>query len=125
MKLDNKKIGYLRQAPSATSRRRPASGPDKAMFNKLVKTGHIDLTEEGYRRTRKGDEAIEAFDEALQPHAIAILHTILSGQKIALWERGFLSLVDARLIRIGAQGNVHLTDDGRAIAERTWTTGGA
>ncbi|WP_046867134.1 hypothetical protein [Microvirga massiliensis] len=88
------------------------------MFNKLAKTGHIAVSGQGYRRTRRGDEAVVAFDQGLQSHSVEILKLLLRGEKANPAARGFLNVVHAGLIHIGSQGGVTLTEDGRAIAEQ-------
>lgn len=71
--LDPTKIGYLRTTPKSGALGVQATGPTKAMLNKLAKTGHVSLTDGRYRRTELGEDSLAAFDQSLTEADLATL----------------------------------------------------
>lgn len=113
--LDATKIGYLRSTPASTAPGSPASGPTKAMRNKLVKSGHISFEHGTYRRTEAGDQAIAAFDQSLSAAEIETLRSIARAETIGAGAPGFSKLLESRLIRIRSSLESKPTFEGEAL----------
>jgi hypothetical protein len=116
--LDPTKIGYLRAAPSSTGPGAPASGPTKAMLNKLAKTGHVSVQGQRYRRTELGDAAVAAFDKALTDTDISVLRAVSRDQNVSATAPGFKKLLDSRLVRIRSTLESCLTHEGRVVLDQ-------
>lgn len=88
------------------------------MLNKLVKTGHVELAEEKFRRTDAGDIALTDFDGALTQKQVAILISIDQGKAGTNAIAGFNTLLRADLIRIYGLRNfptITLTEEGKRV----------
>ncbi len=115
--LDATKIGYLRSSASSTAQPRPASGPTKAMLNKLVKSGHVLVESGAYRRSEAGDDALREFDRLLTGNDIALLRSIARDEKVGAEAAGLKKLRDARLVWIAPNLKNHLTADAETLLE--------
>jgi hypothetical protein len=115
--LDATKIGYLRSSASSTSQPRPASGPTKAMLNKLVKSGHVIVEKGAFRRSETGDESLREFDRRLTGADIAMLRSIARDEKVNAGAAGIRKLLDARLAWIAPNLKNHLTPEAEALLE--------
>lgn len=113
--LDATKIGYLRLTPASKAPGSPATGPTKAMRNKLVKSGHVSFELGTYRRTEAGDAAIVAFDQSLTAAEIETLRSIARGARIGAGAPGFSKLLESRLIRIRSNLESGLTIEGETL----------
>jgi len=116
--LDPTKIGYLRAVPRSTGPGTPASGPTKAMLNKLAKSGHVSLIDQRYRRTELGDAAVAAFDQALTESDLGILRALGRGEKVTANAPGFKKLLDSRLVRIRSNLESCLTHEGQVVLDQ-------
>ena len=117
--LDATKIGYLREASASTGHPRAATGPAKAMLNKLATTGHIAKSKDGYKRTELGDRSITDFDRGLSAADVELLKMVADGKKVnASTNPGFTKLVQSRLVRISFSLENRLTDAGEAVIVR-------
>ncbi|PZR84477.1 MAG: hypothetical protein DI537_32930 [Stutzerimonas stutzeri] len=116
--LDPAKIGYLRGTPPASAPGSPASGPTKAMRNKLVKSGHVAVEGALYRRTEVGDATIAAFDATLAPEQIELLRAVARGDKVSSSAPGFKKLLASGLLRITTRLETALTVEGKELISR-------
>lgn len=115
--LDATKIGYLRSATPSTAQARPASGPTKAMLNKLVKSGHVLVEGGAYRRSESGDEALREFDRQLTGNDIALLRSIARDEKVSSEAPGLRKLRDAQLVWIAPNLKNRLTAEAKLLLE--------
>lgn len=113
--LDPTKIGYLRSTPASSAPASPASGPTKAMRNKLVKSGHVSHHDGNYRRTAPGDAALAAFDQRLTAPELETLRSISRGEKVGAGAPGFSKLLESRLIWIRSHLETDVTFEGKAL----------
>lgn len=117
--LDPTKIGYLRDTAPSNGRPLPATGPAKAMLNKLATSGHVTKLAEGYTRTELGDETIAKFDNGLSAGDLELLKMVAEGKKLnASTHPGINKLVRSRLLRINFSLENRLTDAGKAVIEK-------
>lgn len=120
MKLSAKQFGYLLRAPrSSRPFGYPPSTPHKAMWNKMVKIGLLDVSADGkaYRMTAVCEEVMAQFPASLsETTRNTLIDVIKHPRQVSADAPGLRTLIETQLVYYDRNDQIYACDQARSIA---------